>query len=471
MGIDLEWEIGDEQAPPAFVEDPQEDGRQAIKDGLSIKVLNGVSGEIVITSGRPKRRHWRALALTAFIFGVIVLAALWLIQEQWRRRLEGELRSTIVLEAQALARGDREIFLKLQDPQDEEWLRTQSELLNQARQANIPADQTEIRALGVEGDWAWAEVRALRPVESLFRVGAPKAGEVTWLEQVQFYRRMDDRWKHVAPSADFLAYWGEAVTLEAPYLHVEFHERDRPQVEAWLAVLGPYTQEVCLDLGCPPEMKLTVALSPTVSLWESLQMLENPEAIRITLPSPHVIGIRQDHSLNEAPLFLAFNFSAMAVARSGGDTLFFDGGDGRRNPPSRVLLARAVFYRQLDRASSTLAVPAFQTAWTEFKHMLMDPLLRGEWLPLAQFDTFPSRRMSDERLPEGQAWMLVEYVAQTYGREHIGALLRAAQSSSSLAEALRLGLAVSDMSAFERDWQRFVAARLGQAMEGLPLRP
>lgn len=470
MGIDLEWEIGDEQAPPASVEDPQEDGRQAIKDGLSIKVLNGVSEEIVITSGRPERRRWRALALTALIFGVIVLAVLWLIQEQWRRQLEGELRSTIVLEAQALARGDREIFLKLQDPQDEDWLRAQSELLNQARQANIPADQTEIRALSVEGDWAWAEVRAPRLVDGFFS-GAPEAGEVTWLEleQVQFYRRMDDRWKHVAPSADFLAYWGEAATLEVPYLRVEFHERDRPQVEALLAVLGPYTQEVCLDLGCPPEMKLTVALSPTFILRESpLQVLDNPEAIKITLPSPHVVGIRQDHPLGEVPLFMAFNFSAMAVARSGGSTLF---SDGWRNPPSRVLLARAVFYRQMDRASSTLAVPAFQTAWTEFKHMLMNPLLKGEWLPLAQFDTFPSRRMSDERLPEGQAWMLVEYVAQIYGREHIGALLRATQSSSSLAEALRLGLDISDMSAFERDWQRFVAVRLSQAMEGLPLRP
>ncbi len=451
MRIDLDWEIGDEEAPPAVVE-------------------GAVSEEDMARPGRPERRRWRAPALAMLTFVIVALAALWLIQEQWRRRLEEELRSTIVLEAQALARGDREIFLKLQDPQDEKWLRTQRELLNRVSQAGISADQVEVVALSVEGDWAWAEVRALRPAEGIFRMGdASNAGEVIPLEQVQFYRRVEGRWVHIAPSPDFLAYWGETATLEAPYLRLEFPERDRPQVEAWLGALAPYAQEVCLDLGCPPEMKLTVVLSPTLSLEESLQML-NPDASRLILPSPHAIGIRQNDPLSEQPVLVAISFSMMALVQSSGGTASVESSGGR-SPLWREILARAIFYRELDRAISALTPPEFQAAWAEFKRSLMSPLLRGEWLSLAQFDTLPLQRMVDGRLPEGQVWMLVEYVAQAYGREQIGELLRAAQVSPSLSEAVRARLAVANLDAFERDWRSFVAATLGRAMRDAPLRP
>ncbi len=458
MGVDLEWEIGDEEAPPAT----------EWTNPFPSPIMGRERGEGFVPRPslmfrlRPERRRWRAWILTALIFGAVALAALWLIQEQWRRQLEGELRSTILLEAQALARGDREIFLGLQDPQDEKWRRAQSDLLDIARQADIPADQVEITALGVEGDWAWAEVRAPRLAEGIFRMGdAPNAGEEIQLEQVQFYRRVENRWVHVAPSPDFLAYWGETATLEAPYLQVEFPERDRPQVEAWLAALGPYAQGVCLDLGCPPEMKLTVVLSPTISLEESFQML-NPDMIRLILPSPHAIGIRQDHLHSEEPMLIALSFSLMAVAQSSGSTMAAYEFEGR-GLPARVTLARAIFYHEFDRAVALLATPELQAEWANFKDTLMNPLSQGEWLSLAQMDLAPSS--------EGQAWTLVEYVAETYGRKYIGELLRAAQSAPSLSEALRTGLAVQDVDAFEHNWRSFVAARLGQARRDVPLRP
>lgn len=460
MGVDLEWEIGDEEAPSASGEanlspfpSPNREGERG--EGV-------VYRSSPVSSLRPERRRWRALILTALIFGAVALAALWLIQEQWRRQLEGELRSTILLEAQALARGDREIFLELQDPQDEKWRRAQSELLNQARQVNIPADSVEITALGVEGDWAWAEVRALRPVAGSFR--GSTAEEATLIEQVQFYRRIDDRWMRVAPSADFLAYWGATATLDAPYLQVEFPEVERPQVEVWLADLEPYAQEVCLDLGCPPEMKLTIVLSPLLSLDDSLQQID-PDTLKLSLPAPHVTGIRQDPSHSEEPMLIALGFSLMAVAQSSGSTMSVYEFQGR-GLPARVILARAIFYHEFNRAVARLAIPEFQAEWASFKETLMNPLSQGEWLSLAQMDFAPSWRA-----PEGQAWTLVEYVAETYGREHIGELLRAAQSAPSLSDALRTGLAIQDVNAFERNWRSFVAARLGQARRDVPLRP
>jgi hypothetical protein len=456
MGVDLEWEIGDEEAPPAteWTNPSLIMGRER-EEGF-------IPRPSPMFRPRPERRRWRAWILAALIFGAVALAALWLIQEQWRRQLEGELRSTLLLEAQALARGDREIFLGLQDPQDEKWRRAQSDLLDKARQADIPADQVEIIALGVEGDWAWAEVRAPRPAAGLFRQSA--AAGAALIEQVQFYRRIDDRWKRVAPSPDFLAYWGEAAALEAPYLQVEFPERDRPQVEAWLAALGPYAQEVCLDLGCPAEMRLSIVLSPTLDLDESLQQIA-PDAIRLSFPSPHASGIRQDHLHSEEPMLIALSFSLMAVAQSSGSTMAAYEFEGR-GLPARVTLARAIFYHEFDRAVALLATPEFQAEWANFKETLMNPLSQGEWLSLAQMDLAPSWRA-----PEGQAWTLVEYVAETYGREHIGELLRAAQSAPSLSEALRTGLAVQDVNAFERNWRSFVAARLGQARRDVPLRP
>lgn len=439
MGVDLDWEIEDRDAPPD---------------------INETTAPLEQATAR---RHWRVLASMGLVLAAMAVAGVWLAQEQGQRRLENELRSVVTLEAQALARGDEEIFMSLQDPADSQWRQAQRTLLQDRAGGEAASEQVEILALGLEGKWAWAEVRAERPADNIFNLGGPDDKKLVVSDQVQFYRRVGDTWKRAAPNLAFLAYWGQAASVEAAHLQFNFYERDRPQVDAWLAALTPYVQEVCLDLGCPAGLMLTVELSPTLTLAEAMTVLD-PESPTVALPSPHAIGVRQDDPTGRGgPLMLlALSFSVKAVSRTAGGQAAFD----RDVRAASALLARAALYREFDRAVMTLGTADFRQQWAGFKNLLLAPLAKNEWVPLEDLASAPSWQ-----LPEGQAWTLIEYVAQTYGRQYIGELLRTAQEHALMVDVLRLGLPVNDLGTFESGWRRFAAANYGQAMRDFPIQP
>ena len=85
-------------------------------------------------------------------------------------------------------------------------------------------------------------------------------GEVCPHKELLFYRRFSAGWTRTGPIA---AFWGEKEAIETPTLHFDFHELDRPYVEAVAGPVDRFHRTLREFLGLPP-MGATERVTVTV---------------------------------------------------------------------------------------------------------------------------------------------------------------------------------------------------------------
>ena len=455
MSVGLDWRIEDSGEQPSRSELP--------------------------AAGPPRRpwhesRLWRWGRWLLLLLGVALAAgAVWLYTtyRTVQDRNDEDLRRALRLEARAYGEGDGEVFAARQDPDNAAWREQQRQWFEQRSQwpATLPFTYTfTILATGIEGDQAWAEIEESYPgsSQSPFDGGStPSAapGKATTYRRVVFYRRAGSDWLHAAPRVDS-SYWGPPVTLEGDYFTFTYPARDTAVVEEWLARLEPFARTLCRDLECPPDLRWTIAVTPTSTpRWELGSTFEITDALALTLNSPAVTGYQVDDTLNGVQGYqLVLDILVGAIRHSGGESLLY-GGDNR----PYGLAASAVAYWELQQTAGTLDQPWMRSLrdmvgqLTAPMHDLFsqEALVPGEtYIPLAQL---AARQGTPPSLgfDAPQAYSLVEYVVERYGRDRLGDLLRAARGADSFGDALRRALDLPDLAAFERDWLAFGKARYG----------
>lgn len=247
MSTDLEWHFGDglpEEAP---------------------------------AEGQPQPRPWRRwlIWIVVLLLSSGAAYAWWHQRQQALDRAEARVRQVARLELRALAEGDVELFLSLQDGADDAW-----------RQAQATYAKTLALPLPLQGITATeTSVESARVVGSRARVqmghtAALSNGRVATFRAVRFYRLASPgRWVHTKADPD---YGGQRTSFVEDHVQVEVLERDADWIGPTVAALEALTSDYC-DLA-PCQGMLPLLLDVGAPLDEAATPGD------AVLPAPYLVG-------------------------------------------------------------------------------------------------------------------------------------------------------------------------------------
>ena len=232
MGIRLDWEIENEPVAQGAGENA-EFGRQ-----------------------RRVRRRRTLLAMVAvglLVAGIVggIMARLRYVDSE----IERQLRDTVAAEMAALRIGDIAGYLTIQRSESDAWMLGQTDLYWQYQELKrqYPVDLT-----GTILDLEIDETRGRVLVEEV--INAQR------FQQMWFYWRYEDGWRHVPRDVTF---WGEPEMAAGTGFSVEYGAADTRLVEALLPGLERLWGEGCIWLGCTsglPELIVRVIPDPFVGV-------------------------------------------------------------------------------------------------------------------------------------------------------------------------------------------------------------
>ena len=253
--IRLEWNIESQKVDQANGEDPQ--------------------------AQRARRRTFlRFLLLLALLLALIGTAGILLRQRlhDVEKQMEQLLRDTVSAEVAALRIGDANTFLNLQYDGDQAWRQAQRATFQ--RYSEMKTSENLILT-GAVLDLEIDGRRARATVEEYIN-GVPYA-------QVWFYLRRDDGWYHAPPDYGF---WGEARSIDADGVVVEYHAADQRFAEAISASIGGWWRQGCDLLACDSQPELRVSI---VTDSANLLTWTDDARLRLQALSPFV-GRAQAHT-------------------------------------------------------------------------------------------------------------------------------------------------------------------------------
>jgi len=226
---------------------------------------------------KPSRLRWRrkwqlsrrARLILVGALGVLLLVVggtLWVRYRYFQRTVQEEIQAVIDLEAKAWSRGDKELFLSLQDEKDFKWYIPWKQAVLGRYGPGISDALRPARIVKVDpwGDVVWVEVEE-KPTEE--ELAADK--DASPRRRVRFYRHAGGSWKHTG-SQDKL--WGEERERDDGLVHLIYRARDEVYIDRLAQRVRDWHREFCRTLDCPPNTRLTIILSAaTYHPWGRLE--------------------------------------------------------------------------------------------------------------------------------------------------------------------------------------------------------
>lgn len=360
----------------------------------------------------------------------------------------GPLSESIAREANALSSGDTQLFMALQDPNDDQW--HQKQLADFKPWGTPPAGDDRLYTIAVTGtlsnDRAWADVIQ------------PRDGR--YFRETRFYRLAPNRlfWLRTRPALD-PDFWGKVVTDTTEHFDVVFHEREAfPAAWSMSHEFEQLYAQACNVLGCwgvlPPGRQFVLAMSPTVDEADT-QVISDGQHITITLPSPAIMGVYYQSASNPywytdrriEKYFDRYVYPWMVINIVGGP------GHLKMSHTASPLLVGAI--ENWGRVRLGWAPPEEELYHPELLNSRELPSLDALW---AWPETTSTSGIEDLLLAESTA--SIKFIDETYGAEKVAALLRAVHDAQSLPDAIKIvGLSYPE---FKQNWQawlkRFIAA-------------
>lgn len=367
--------------------------------------------------------------------------------------------TTVRQEALALATGDRDTFLLLQDSRDIDWYDSQRDLFDSWRMPALDAEPFELIATGLLApDQAWAEVRQL--------------GGNGYVRETRFYRFRDGRWLRTRPN---LRFWGSERRLDTVHFHVVYADGDQEIVQHALARFEAAYARLCVDLGCqirpeyssqygndpvwysfypiwyspfPRVLSITLVMKPDIdrATW---QVVDQGQSVTIVTPSPRVMGI-VDRWLGQIdpldPKIYDSLVRPVARVAAGGEERWTNRLDGQLFFEAVVAWERD-WLRPLTPDSLRYAPPN--------RDFINDDI------PLESLWDWPRAFLTNSRLLDRlqhQVMSAVVFLGKDYGADSTGAIgrfTRAIATSHSLPEAIEKSLGIS-YPEFERQWKAWL---------------
>ena len=221
--------------------------------------------------------RWRtvfAVSLVVLLLGVVAVGVCkYFSGPRWR------IQALLRAEAQALEAGDQATFMSLQDSADQDWHRHQRDVFNSRTWAMEggeswamePVPKPRVVKVELQGERAWAEVMR-------------KQGD-TKQQSVEFFRLVDDQWKHTGPDEQ---YWGNPQEAQTEHLRWIYRERDEEWVINLLDRGEELYQRICDDFGLDSAQQ-QVTIEVVYSL-DSAYLPLYPEGPILPMPSPLLVG-------------------------------------------------------------------------------------------------------------------------------------------------------------------------------------
>jgi len=257
MSTDLEWRFGDD------LPEATSDGRE------------------------PGPRPWRRW----LTWGLVLLVVLGGAYVWWRQRqrtlneAEAEVEQVARLELRALAEGDVELYMSLQDGADSSWREAQATYTETAALPlplhGLTTTQTSVHSARIVGDRAEVEV--------VHTADLPNRGSASF-RAIRFYRYTGNgRWLHtqIEPGAG-----RGTVVFTGPLIELAALERDAEWVEPLMSGLEDVTREFCALVSC--RQSLPVSLDLAADLEGGTGTDET------TLPAPFLVGAPEDEAARDA---------------------------------------------------------------------------------------------------------------------------------------------------------------------------
>ncbi|MDI7275789.1 MAG: hypothetical protein QME94_07410 [Anaerolineae bacterium] len=401
--------------------------------GVRFRWYSGDSSEGIRLDPEPppprrRRRRWLIALLLALL---AVAGALYWRAERGLSAARAALQAQVDQEVMALQSGSLDALCDLLDSRYAPWLRYHYDSF--AREAAWYAARPGLRVL--------VEAVELAPDHAVARVRLWDGTGRTDLVSHWHFRRLSGQWRHAPPT---LEAWGAPTTLETEHLALVAQGPDR----ALAAQLAPELDAFCADLlrtygaagsATGKDVRITIRILPYGSSCDGGS----------TVPSPH----------------LAFDLWS---AGERGAAL------GRS---ARLAIARAVLSRLLGRSRpgpgdwwlvESLAswhAQVWQPEWrASLRHSLADGTYR-QYLGLEVYGITGQGRVL-RSMPVDMDWArplayaMGEFLAVSYPREQLGALLRALASSGSSWAALESVLDLTRPT-LEAAWLKHLQQRYG----------
>jgi hypothetical protein len=354
---------------------------------------------------RPRRRVWLRLAGAVLLSVGVGLYVWWCGRREALATVEAEVQAVAQLELRALAEGDTELYLGLQNDADPNW--------HQAQQARAAGDAllppplpglTSTAAYSVEnarvvGDAARVEV---------VRMAGLPGGEMAPFRAVRFYRRNDDgRWLHTRADPD---YTGHVIIWSGQRVKIVSFAADRDWVGPIASELESLAERFCSFAGivpCQHRVPLTVDFTGT------LDTAVEPEGV---LPAPFVVGTPDDEAARAVwEVGVRELLFEHLIVRETGQSLASDQGWPRSGEVFRARL------HQWLRAEVGLSEPISPDL-----DLIGEALDAGDWIPLGALWHYTFADDDDRRrLAEAEIDLLLAFIAEEYGRSQVARPLHA----------------------------------------------
>ncbi len=236
-------------------------------------------GEDPQSKRRRRRNLLLLLTLVSALLAAVGLGLLFLRQRvhDVETQYAQLLQDTVKAEVASLRIGDLSAFLAAQDPNDAAWISEQR--LAFQRYSKLKAEgRIELTGsiLAVEIDRERARVLIQEDINEL-----PYA-------RLWFYRRSGANWRHSAPDYSF---WGEAKTIEAASVRINYRATDEEFATQVSAALQDWISRGCEILDCGGGLRLTVLIGPEATADAAWL---DEAALRLQVRSPYTDITRAD---------------------------------------------------------------------------------------------------------------------------------------------------------------------------------
>jgi hypothetical protein len=256
MGIRLDWEV----------ESEQRDIHKATEDPAAVMARRLARVRLLFI----------VLVVVVFLAGITTLLSLRLSEND--SRVESFLRDTVEAEVASLRIGDKNSFMAAQRSATDDWLQQQSAYFDLYQQLKSGRDVTlpgTVRNLTID------HLRARVSVEEIID-GIP-------YQQLWFYWRYEDGWRHVAPDYTF---WGDMLEYQGRDVSVLHREVDEQlardlgvNVERWIRT----TCDAALQCGDFPHIRVHISPVGFAEVqWDAGNQWQ------LNVPSPYVVRARSD---------------------------------------------------------------------------------------------------------------------------------------------------------------------------------
>ena len=265
-----------------------------------------------------KRRRWPFLLLIV----LLLAGATAVILRQVNRRVETNsqaMRADIVSSHNLLqiaeSEQDPELFISVLSGRESEWTAAQSELFNagllqdripfglQLQADRVPALAAEDAALDISFSTDMMEAEMITEHPFTIDIGSGLTETVT-LQATSVYRLGRERWLLAPPKSGF---WGAREMVQGASLQLSVPARDMELASRLLPDLERKLDEMCRtlpDIECPADKQIEIQFSTDPAALAAAALPQAARqtngALRITLPTPTLVGLPQDEAAYQA---------------------------------------------------------------------------------------------------------------------------------------------------------------------------